>query len=73
MEKNYKSSDKRLVSFFESSRDKWKERSMEVQQEKRRLLVENRDLRQSRDKWKERYNQLKEEMNTLKTKEKKTK
>lgn len=65
MQKQYESSSKQLAAYFESSRDKWKKRSSNVQKEKRRLLVEIRDIRKSRDKWKAAYYELKEKHQAL--------
>ncbi len=52
MEKEYKSSIVRLVDFFESSRNHWKERSLKYQKEKRELLIQIRDITRSKEKWK---------------------
>jgi hypothetical protein len=73
MGKKYKSSNNRLVNFFELSRDKWKERSEKYYQEKRKLSYTLRDVTRSRDKWKDECRKLKEEKRKLLNKEKKTK
>lgn len=73
MSKKYKSSNDRLVNFFESSRDKWKERSEKYYQEKRKLSYTLRDVTRSRDKWKDECKRLKELNRELINKEKKTK
>jgi hypothetical protein len=73
MSKKYKSSNNRLVNFFESSRDKWKERSGKHYQEKRKLSYALRDVTRSREKWKDECRKLKEENRKLLNKEKKTK
>jgi len=71
MKKEYKSSEKRLADFFEASRDKWKERSLSIQKEKRKLLTEVRDLRASKEKWKQECIQARAELSELKAVEKK--
>ncbi len=68
MRKNYASSDKRLLEYFEMSRDSWKERSLKYQEEKRELTFKLRDLERSREKWKAECIQLKEEYDELKKK-----
>lgn len=73
MSKKYKSSNNRLVNFFEASRDKWKERSEKYYQEKRKLSYTLRDVTRSRDKWKDKCKRLKELNRELINKEKKTK
>ena len=52
MKKNYKSSETRLANYFENSRDKWKERSLKYQKEKKEYLTTIRDLRRTIDKLK---------------------
>lgn len=52
MKTSYKSSTNRLVKYFEESRNKWKERSLKYQEEKRELQIKNRDLERSKEKWK---------------------
>jgi len=73
MKREYKCSETRLVDYFESSRDKWKERSMNYQKEKKELLIEVRDLRRSRNKWKDECLKLKSALKEFQDKEKKTK
>ncbi len=73
MKKDYKSSNTRLVEYFESSRDKYKERSSVYQKEKRELQIHIRDLSRSKEKWKAECLQLRNEVNELREKEKKTK
>jgi len=52
MKTEYKSSDIRLVKYFEDSRNKWKNRSLVYQEEKRELQIQLRDLQRSKEKWK---------------------
>ena len=49
---SFKSSDNRLVNFFKSSRDKWKQKAIDRHKEIRALEVKVRDLKTSREKWK---------------------
>lgn len=49
---NFKSSNNRLVNFFKSSRDKWKQKAMGRHKEVRALKIKVRDLQESRDNWK---------------------
>jgi hypothetical protein len=73
MKKEYKSTPIRLVEFFETSRDKWKERSLKYQKEKRALQIQVRDISRSKGKWKDECSRLRIENNKLRGKEKKTK
>lgn len=73
MKVNYKSTQKRLVKYFEESRNKWKERSLAYQEEKRELLIQKRDLKRSKEKWKNECIELKTQLNELKKKNKKIK
>jgi chromosome segregation ATPase len=68
MQKKYKSSDKRLLKYFEESRNSWKKRSLKYQSEKRDITFKLRDTERSREKWKNECNQLKEQLNELKKK-----
>lgn len=52
MKREYKSSLVRLVAFFESSRNAWKERCLKYQTEKRGLQIQIRDLKRSKEVWK---------------------
>lgn len=49
---NFKSSNNRLVNFFKSSRDKWKQKAIGRHKEVRALKIKVRDLQESRDNWK---------------------
>src|SRR3954447_8736778 len=48
-----------------ASRDRWKRRSAEKQQQIRQLRVANRDLSRSRDQWKARVKDLEEQLRAL--------
>ena len=48
-----------------ASRDRWKQRSAEKQQQIRQLRVTNRDLSRSRDQWKARVKELEEQLRGL--------
>jgi predicted nucleic acid-binding Zn-ribbon protein len=48
-----------------ASRDRWKRRSAEKQQQIRQLRVTNRDLSLSRDQWKARVKDLEEQLRAL--------
>jgi hypothetical protein len=72
MKKEYKSSLVRLVTFFESSRNSWKERCLKYQTEKRELQIQIRDIRRSKEVWKAECIKLRIE-NTEFNKQKKTK
>lgn len=52
MKKEYRTELKRLASYFESSRDKWKSHSHVYQSEKQTLQTQVRDLRRSGEPWK---------------------
>jgi chromosome segregation ATPase len=47
------------------SRDRWKQRSAEKQQQIRQLRVTNRDLSRSRDQWKARVKELEEQLRAV--------
>jgi hypothetical protein len=68
MQNKYRSTDKRLVKYFEESRDSWKERSLKYQSEKREISFKLRDTERSKEKWKNECIKLKEELNELKKK-----
>jgi len=73
MKREYKCKENRLVEYFESSRDKWKERSNTYQKEKKALLTEVRDLRRSKEKWKHECLKMRAELIELQNIQKKTK
>lgn len=72
MKTEYKSSLVRLVAFFESSRNSWRERCLKYQTEKRGLQIQVRDLRRSKEVWKTECIKLRIENTELKA-QKKTK
>ncbi len=49
---SFKSSSNRLVHFFKSSRDKWKQKAIACHKEIRALKIKVRDLQESRNNWK---------------------
>jgi hypothetical protein len=53
--KPFKSPKHKLISFFQRSRDKWKERARRYFSQIRAFEVRVRDLQASRDHWRERY------------------
>ncbi len=55
---NYKSPVRKLVKFFQESRDKWKARSNEKQKRIDFLETKVKDLRNSRDNWKQKAKEL---------------
>ena len=71
MQKTYRSSDKRLMKYFEESRDSWKARSQKYQSEKRRLLFKLRDTERSKEKWKNECSKLKKQLIDIKKKNQK--
>ena len=50
--KIFKTATDRLVRYFEKSRDAWKARALQKQQQVRALEIKVRDLSVSRDPWK---------------------
>lgn len=52
MMKIFKTATDRLVRYFEKSRDAWKARALQKQQQLRSLEIKVRDLSISRDYWK---------------------
>ena len=52
MKKDYKSTSIRLANYFEDSRDKWKERSLKYQKEKREYLKTIKELQKTIDEFK---------------------
>jgi len=71
MEKEYKSTAKRLAVFFEKSRDLWKNRSQGYQADKRNLQIQIRDLKRSKEKWKTKFKKSEERLAELKKKNQK--
>ena len=63
--KQYRSPVKKLMRYFEQSRDKWKERSLEAKQRIKLLHTKVADLRASRERWKKESKQLRVEVAQL--------
>jgi predicted nucleic acid-binding Zn-ribbon protein len=57
----------RKVRKLRASRDRWKQRSTEKQQQIRQLRVTVRDLSTSREQWKARVEELEEQLRALQT------
>ncbi len=53
-EKEYKSPLKKLVKFFEKSRDNWKSKYFEKKKELKRAKNQINDLKQRKEDWKDR-------------------
>lgn len=64
-EKKYKSPLKKLVSFFEESRDKWKEKYFEKTKELKRVTNRIYDLENRKDEWKTRALNAEEKLKNL--------
>lgn len=60
--KIYKSPTKKLVRFFEKSRDNWKKKYKETQKTVRYLTYKMRSLERSRDNWKKKAQEEKEKL-----------
>ena len=66
---NFKTPLARLVRYLFKSREKWKTRALENQQELRKIQVKTRDLEASRKQWKERAKQAETELSLAKQRE----
>ena len=64
-EKKYKSPLKKLVKFFEESRDKWKEKYFEKTKELKRVTNRIYDLENRKDEWKIRALNAEEKLKNL--------
>ena len=64
-EKTYKSPQRKLVKFFEKSRDSWKAKCREAKRTVKRLKNRIRFLQQSKDQWKDRVRGLESEIARL--------
>jgi chromosome segregation ATPase len=64
-EKTYKSPQRKLVKFFEKSRDSWKTKCREAKRTVKRLKNRIRFLQQSKDQWKSRVRELERELERL--------
>lgn len=62
---NYKSPPRRLSRFFEESRNGWKKKALQRQEELRSADVNVRDLTKSRDKWKQEAKEAKKQVAQL--------
>ena len=63
---NFKTPLARLVRYLFQSREKWKARALENQQELRKIQVKTRDLEVSRKQWKKRAQQAEKELSHVK-------
>jgi hypothetical protein len=66
--KSYKSPLRKLVRFFEQSRDRWKKKYQEAKRLLKRLKNRIRFLEESRDRWKGRTKELERELGEVKAK-----
>jgi len=66
--KTYKSPLKRLVKFFEESRDRWKSKYFEKSKELKRAKNQINDLKQRKEGWKERAKKAEDELNEINSK-----
>ncbi len=67
--KCYKSPQRKLVSFFERSRDQWKAKCIETKSMLKRLKNRVRFLEKSKEYWKSRVKELEQELAELRTQE----
>ena len=67
--KGYKSPQRKLVKFFEKSRDRWKAKCREAKIEVKRLKNRVRFLEKSKEHWKSRVQELEAELARVKAKE----
>lgn len=67
--KGYKSPQRKLVKFFEKSRDRWKAKCREAKIEVKRLKNRVRFLEKSKERWKSRVKELEAELAMVKAKE----
>lgn len=68
MKKNYKSPLKKLVNFFEKSRDDWKDKYMGKKIEFKRATNQINDLKQRKKSWKDRAIKAENELKEVKKK-----
>ncbi len=64
-EKTYKSPLKKLVNFFEQSRDNWKEKYFEKKIELKRATNRIYDLENRKNEWKERAIKAEKQLNEI--------
>lgn len=67
--KNYKSPQRKLVKFFEKSRNKWKGKCQEAKSKVKKLNNRIRFLEKSKDQWKTRVKELEEELTAIRSME----
>ena len=67
--KSYKSPQRKLVKFFEKSRDRWKAKCREAKIEVKRLKNRVRFLEKSKEHWKSKVKELEAELARVKAKE----
>jgi hypothetical protein len=68
-ERTYKSPQRKLVKFFEKSRNQWKDKCQEGKKTIKRLKNRNRFLEASKEHWKSRVKELEDELAQLKARE----
>lgn len=59
--KPFKSPLRKLLAFFQRSRDRWKQKYMDAQKEIKRLSNQRRAVEKSRAEWRAKFEQLKAE------------
>ena len=57
----YRSPMRKLVRFFERSRDQWKEKCQQAKRENNSLKIRLAAMKESRDRWKAKAKELEEE------------
>jgi len=60
----YRSPIRKLVRFFQRSRDQWKEKCQKAKRENNSLKVRLAAMKESRDRWKAKAKELEEEWTT---------
>ena len=63
--KQYRSPIRKLVKFFEQSRDNWREKCLEAKRRVKLLHTKVADLQASRQRWKQEAKQLRAELAQL--------
>lgn len=63
--KQYRSPTKKLMKFFENSRDKWKKKCLDSKQRVKLLHTKVADLQASRERWKKEAKELRSEITQL--------
>ena len=63
--KQYRSPTKKLMRFFENSRDKWKKKCLDARRRVKLLLTKVADLKASRERWKKEAKQRRSEIAQL--------